>query len=126
MAANSSGLIFRNKLNIIPIRLLLLRNLFYHPKVPIQAIERTSVISQSLFVIVATRRTIVTHFVDIRPRRNIRFCSHHTPIGILTHSACVWQLHPFYGIGIDSQIPFINSIGVGLGKECKISVIINR
>ena len=41
---------------------------FVIQKVPIQAIERTSVISQPLFVIVATKQTIITHFIDIRPR----------------------------------------------------------
>ena len=86
--------------------------------IPIECGEGASRISCGQGWIEFAAFAVVAHAVDVFATGHIRLAGHHATIGKLAHAQGVGQLHPFHGIDINAQIPFMDFFGRNAQQQC--------
>lgn len=81
-------------------------------KMPIEAVEWTGSVSGLFGFVVATRAAVIPHFVDIVGGGDVWLGADDAPIRKLAHAPGVGNLDPFDRVDVDTQVPFVHSIGV--------------
>ena len=90
-------------------------------EIPVQRVERASAVTSGILHVIKTLAAVIAHAVDVGARRGIGLAANHAAIRVQRHAAGVGHFHPFIGVGVDRQIPFIHRVRVQAGQQREIA-----
>ena len=79
-------------------------------EMPVQTVERATVVARLVGRIVAAPAAVRSHLLHVVGRGGIGLGPDDAPIGELAHAARVGDLHPLDGVEIDAQVPLVHLI----------------